>query len=334
MFTRMFVALLLPLFIIFLASVTAIAGGPANYRVLVVMSYDDTVVWEKEVREGIESVLGGRCDIRFFYLDTKYNFSGGSVKAREAFRLYQEFRPDGVIAADDDAQSLFVVPYLRNMVKTPVVFCGVNAEPEIYGYPASNVTGILERAYFRESVAFLKQLVPSVKNISYLTVDNTTGRTYFKVLKHEAETYSLRQVDNRLVTSLDEAVAAVRDLKNRSDALFLTSLEGLKDNNGRPVTEKQVFPLLARIFEKPVIGINGFAVRSGLLCGVAKSGKEQGETAARVLLKVMHGAPVSQVLIATNRNGKRMINVTVMKKLGIKPRAVVLRGAELVTTQE
>jgi len=65
-----------------------------------------------------------------------------------------------------------------------------------------------------------------------------------------------------------------------------------------------------------------------------KTGQEQGATAAGMLLKAMGGTPVAQIPVTVNRNGKRMINVSVMKSLGIRPRPVVLRGAELVKSEE
>ena len=52
------------------------SGGPARNKVLVVMSYHDTVAWEKEIRRGIESVLADGCEVRYFYLDAKFRISG------------------------------------------------------------------------------------------------------------------------------------------------------------------------------------------------------------------------------------------------------------------
>jgi ABC-type uncharacterized transport system substrate-binding protein len=329
-----FLFVLFSLLFLNVAYVPAAVGGPARYKVLVVMSYHDTVAWEKEIRRGIESVLTDACEVRYFYLDTKYHFSGGAEKAREAFRVYQEFHPDGVISADDDAQSLFVVPYLKDKVKTPVVFCGVNAEPERYGFPAANVTGILERAHFRESIAFLRQLVPTVNSVCYLGIDNGTGRTYSDIVRGEAHSYPAKPVANRLVLTMDEALSASEEMRKKCDALMLTTLEGLKDSAGNYLSEKEIIPSIAKSFGKPVIGINDFTIRSGLLCAVVKSGQEQGATAARMLLKAMGGAPVFEMPITRNREGKRIINVSVMKELGIKPRPVILRGAELVKSEK
>ena len=91
-------------------------------------------------------------------MDTKVNIKDGPKKAKEAYALFQQIEPDGLITADDNAQRLFVLPYLKGRYTTPVMFCGVNSAAEQYGYPTSNVSGILERGHISESIAFAKQL--------------------------------------------------------------------------------------------------------------------------------------------------------------------------------
>ena len=129
----------------------------ASNKILVVMSYEEDNPWCMQIKEGIDSVLTGGSEVKYFYMNTKKNINGGVRKAEEAHEIYKQFQPDGVIAADDNAQSMFVLPYLKDKVKTPVMFCAVNAEPEEYGYPSSNVSGILERDFIKESIAFAKQ---------------------------------------------------------------------------------------------------------------------------------------------------------------------------------
>ncbi|MDD2318661.1 MAG: ABC transporter substrate binding protein [Geobacteraceae bacterium] len=307
------------------------AGIP---KVLVVMSYHEGMPWENEIRQGIDESLQGACEIRYVYLNTKNDFAGGSRKAEEAWRIFQQFRPDGVLAADDDAQALFVVPYLKDKVQTPVVFCGVNAGAGSYGYPASNVTGILERAHFRESVTFLQQLVPGARSVGFMTNDTPTGRAYAEQIRQESSSYPLKAYSVRLVTTLAEAVTVAEAWKDQYDALFLIAMDGLSSYDGKPLAEKESFHFISRAFEKPVLGINEFNVREGLLCSVAKTGWEQGASAAAMLQSAMAGTPVRSIPIIRNLSGKRVLNITVMKSLNIKPKPALLVGTELVETEE
>ena len=320
----------IPLCISFLYPATVLA---ARFNVLVVMSYEQDNPWCQEVKNGIDSTLADSSEITYFYMDTKISREGGEQKAREAYALYQKTKPDGVITVDDNAQQMFVLPYLKNKVKTPVMFCGVNAEPEKYGYPASNVSGILERGHIRESIAFAKQLVPSLNTIGFVASESPSGRALLKQVDKESDTYSAKLTSFNLVNNTKQLVSIGDELKNQSDAIYTDSLVGLKDENGIPYSHKEVLDLLATIYDKPVIGANLYHVEQGALCAVIKTGQEQGETAAEMLLKAMQGTPVSEIPITRNYRGKRVINVTTMKSLGITARPIVLLGTQLLKTE-
>jgi ABC-type uncharacterized transport system substrate-binding protein len=306
----------------------------ARFRVFVVMSYGEIYPWVGDLREGIESELSDTCEIRYFYMDTKRSLKQGPQKAKEAYDVFQAIRPDGVIAADDNAQSMFVVPYLKDKVKTPVMFCGVNSEPELYGYPASNVSGVLEREHIGPAIAFAQQLVPSIRTVVHIIKDSPSADAIHKQIEKESAGYSAKIIGYLTPTTLSETINMVEELKTQSDALLTATMQGIVDKDGRPLSDKDVLPIVLKTFGKPVIGTNAFNVKYGILCAVVKLGQEQGATAARMLYKAMTGTPVSQVAIARVPNGKRMINVTTMKELGIEPRPIILQGAELVRTEQ
>jgi ABC-type uncharacterized transport system substrate-binding protein len=91
--------------------------------------------------------------------------------------------------------------------------------------------------------------------------------------------------------------------------------------------------MLAEAFGKPVIGSNAYNPRYGMLSAVVKTGQEQGQTAAEMLLKAMQGTPVADIPMTQNQYGRKVVNVDVVKSLGIKASATVLRGVELVKTE-
>jgi ABC-type uncharacterized transport system substrate-binding protein len=306
----------------------------ASYKILVVMSYEEKNPWCIQIKDGIDSVFAGNSDIKYFYMDTKKNFKGGVRKAKEAYELYKRFRPDGVIAADDNAQSMFVLPYLKDKVKTPVMFCAVNAEPEKYDYPASNVSGILERNFIGESIAFAKQLVPSISTVGFLAKDSPSGRAIRKQVENESDTYLAKYVGFKLVKTIKETLAVLEDYKKTCDSLFVDATNGILDADGRSLDNQQVTRIVAKSYKKPLIGANNFHVRYGVLCAVVKSGNAQGRISAEMLVKAIKGTPVKQIPITVNKYGNRMLNVTAMKELGIRPKRRVLVGTELVKTSE
>ncbi len=310
------------------------ATDAAPYKILVVMSYEKENPWCIQIKEGIDSVLADISDIEYFYMDTKKDYEGGVQKAKDAYELFVRYRPNGVIAADDNAQKMFVLPYLKNRVDVPVMFCAVNEAPEKYGYPASNVSGILERNFISESIAFAKQLVPSIQTIGFLVKDSPSGRAIQRKVQNESDIYLAHVTGFKLVKSVQEIQTVLAEYKKTTDALYITATSGILDEDGKSLDNEQVTRTVANIYQKPLIGANNFHVRYGVLCAVIKSGNTQGRISAEMLLKAIKGTSISQLPITNNKYGKRMLNVTVMKKLGIKPNRRVLVGTELVETSQ
>ncbi len=304
----------------------------AEYKVLLVFSYEEAMPWCQKIREKTDSVLEASCEIRYFYMDTKTDLGGGPQKAEEAYALYQEFQPDGVIAADDNAQSMFVVPYLKDKVKTPVIFCGVNAEAEEYGYPASNVTGILERQHYSEAVTYAQQIVPSIKTFGYMIKKSPVGEIIIRNIQNRTDTFSAKFMGYRTPKTLRETIAMSKELSQTCDLLLLSTMTGIISDKGKPLTDKEVVPLVVSAFGKAVVGLERQVVASGALCSLLRTAQEQGEVAAEMLLKAMKGTAMSQMPITRNKKGKAIINVTSMKSMGINPPAHTLIGAELIRT--
>lgn len=129
------------LFVILVAMPTHGANNhvvPQTCTILVVMSYHETYYWSISQKKAMEQTLAPHCNLVFFYLDSKRHLHNAPQKARKAWEMYTSLQPAGVIAADDNAQRFFVLPYLNNQVDVPVIFCGVNEDPATYGYPTDH----------------------------------------------------------------------------------------------------------------------------------------------------------------------------------------------------
>ncbi len=303
-------------------------------KVLVVMSYDEEFWWSQQMQEGIDGVLADTCELNYVYLGTRMVFEQGKEKAKQAYELYEAFQPDGIIACDDNAQSMFVVPYIKDNTDTPVIFCGVNEELETYGYPTSSITGVREVVHFRETLMFLKQLVPSVKTVGYMMRDTSTAQAFMLQAKKEAETYPLESVVHVLPTTFEEAVETAKELASQCDALFIEFLDGLPDKDGNPIPAEESVFAIVETFGKPTVASNDATVKMGAMAGVIKLPGEQGELAAEMVLKAIQGTPISDLPVTKNARGRRILNVDTLKALGIKPKSHVLKGVEIVKTAE
>lgn len=298
-------------------------------KILVVMSYHQGNQWQDDQRQGLDTVLNG-VQIEYFNLDTKRNEALGEAKAKEALMRYQQFQPDAVIAADDFAQSLFVVPYLKDKVKTPVVFLGVNDDAAHYGFPASNVTGVIEIKHFKESISFAQLLVPDIKRVAVVYMDNQTNRKNVEELKRQQARIPAEVVRYRPATAFSDLEKFVRTATDKVDAFFSLNLSGLLDENGVVMEAPEAMAKLTSLSVKPIIVTEYYDVESGALCGVVKTGQEQGELAARMVLDIFAGKDIKDIPLTKNKNGLRYINVTTAQRLGIPLKSIAVIGTKLV----
>ncbi len=103
--------------------------------------------------------------------------------------------------------------------------------------------------------------------------------------------------------------------------------------DGKPPTNQEMLQILRHAYDRPILGGNRYQVEQGAWAAVVKTGQEQGELSATMLLQAMQGNPVSTLPVTQNSRGQRIINVTALERHGIVPRPTVLRGATLVRQQ-
>ncbi len=315
--TRIHQCLIIVLILLLTFSVSA--GNVSACKVLVVMTYWEDYFWSQDIQRGVEEVLGDHCDLRYVYLDVMKDPDGVETKAKEAYAVYQEWQPDGVITTNDDAQTRLVLPYLKDKVNTPVMFAGIFAPPETYGYPASNVSGILERAYFKESLVFLRQLEPSVNSFMAVAPDIAAARQVVQKLRAIQEELSLDAFEAILENDIETLLAKVEQKASEYDSLFIPA-----------IYDPETTMKLVQRFGKPTFSGWRPAVEYGVLCAVTEDGTLLGKRAAEMLLEAMNGTSPAEMPVEQNEFGVRVININTMKALGLKPSRRLLTGVELI----
>lgn len=295
----------------------------AACKVLVVMGYHEELRLSQELKTGIEEAFGNTCELHYQYLDVLRRPESVETRANEVFAIYQALQPDGVIAANDDTQTRFVMPFLKDNVATPVVFCEVIDQPEKYGYPASNVTGVLIRPFFKQAIEFLVQIEPSIQSVGLVGPKLPLVEAAYRRITDQREQFPVAILDPVLGQTFEETLEQVNALRDQSDALFLA-----------PLYDQQQTHQLLQTFEKATVTTKRELVEYGVLCGVIENTKEEGQLAANMLLKAMQGTPLSEIPITTNEYGRRLMNVSTLNTLDIKPRREALIGTELIKTVE
>ncbi|MEZ4228598.1 MAG: ABC transporter substrate binding protein [Polyangiaceae bacterium] len=290
-----------------------------RHKVLVVHSYDSQYEWVKGLQRGIDQVAFENPDMHFetYFMDTKRKDSKEWMKkaGEIAMEIVQEWQPEVVLTSDDNAQEFFAKKLIGHP-KIKVVFCGVNAEPEDYNFPAANVTGILQRPPFVESLARLTEVAPKAKRLAVVMDSSTTADGALKFFKSVDKKH--RVVEWAQPETRKEWEKTIKRLNKHVDAVGFYSYQTVKDEDGKPVDPRELMRWTIEHLEIPTFSPKTNAIDDGALVGVAESAFENGAKAARWSAEIARGKPVSDFPITAAVKGQSMINLETVQSLELE----------------
>jgi len=298
-------------------------GGPNMPRVFVVHSYDAGYVWSQGISQGIREALHGKAQLDTFHLDFKQDMDPESLraKAEDILARIEATKPQVVIAADDAAQEHFVVPCLKGRTTPQVIFCGVNAPPGDYGYPAKNVSGVRSRWHFRQGFDLLKAIAPKVGRLVFLTDDSQSSSFVLGDFKDDQRRRGpfVMRVSVRQAATFQQWQRAVRAAQSRADALAFGIYHSLRDERtGETVPPETVMAWTEKVNKLPSLGFSDYAMRHGQLCGVLGSAHEQGALAGAMARQVLkRGIAAGGLPVRANQTGIVLVNLKTAERLGI-----------------
>ncbi len=298
----------------------------AGKKIVWVDSYHQGYEWSDGVEKGIRETLDGTgVELKVVRMDTNRNPGAefGKAAGLAAKAEIDAFQPDVIIACDDNAQEYLIVPYYKD-TSMPVIFCGVNWDASPYGYPASNVTGMIEVDFVPQMVENLKEYAQG-ERVGYLSGDRSTDRKL-------AEIYNDRFFDGQMkvsfVKTFDEFKAAFLDLQEDVDILYIgnnAGIEGWDDEQARQFcTENTKIPSGTR---QPWLA-------PYVLMVLGRFEDEQGIWSAQAALQVLDGTPISQIPMSENKKIRFILNLDIADELGVVFSPSLLRNAEIFGSEE
>ena len=302
----------------------------AEKKVLLIFSYHPEYYWVMEEAKGVEEVLKGKgITIEKFYLDTKRHTDSEWWEniADEAVKKISEFKPGVVIVFDDNACELVAKKFIGKNL--PFVFCGMNAEPEDYGFPTENITGVLERHHIKESIELLKKLVPDIKRAAIITDASQTSNGVVNGIKDME--FPIDICEFYTTNNFDDWKDKVNELQSKVDAIGLFAYHTIKKKGEElSIPPEEVLKWTLENNKLPEFAILDFTIRDGALCGVTLSGNEQGKTAAEIALMIFDGKKPSDIPIKCPIKGNPIINEKRAKEMNIKIPENFLEEVEIV----
>jgi len=301
-------------------------------KILLLHSYHPEYAWVESISNGVKEVLQGKnVQLEIFYMDTKRKTS--QEWKVQAGKLAQEkiesFDPDVVIAADDNAQ-IFVTQKYAGKKRPFFVFCGVNGEPEDYGFPSSNVTGLIERPHFREAIDYVRQFDPHIKVVAVLSDDGPTSvGTLNYMLSQQPE--DIKVLNYHLIGDFEIWKQRVLQYNIDADALIIYTYHTIKQPGQKEsLPPEEVIRWTVENATIPTVGFFDFALEEGVFCGVLESGEEFGVESAKIALALIKGEDISNFPVRPAEAGLKMINLNTAKRINVSVSDELIQSADRV----
>ena len=302
-------------------------------KILYVDSYHPEFKWVKGITQGIADRLRisvdreGRFDdanspfeLRMFHMDTKRNLSEAFMKsaALQAKHVIDTWQPDLVIASDDNASKYLIVPYFMNS-SIPFVFCGIQWDAGVYGFPSRNITGVVEVILIPQLIDILSAHARGPR-IGFLASDHFSQRTHVANIK---KTFGF-EIQGTFVKTFDEWKTHFLKFQHEVDLLILDVAPGV---SGWDDEEARAFVMNAT--EIPT-GCWDDWMTPFAMVGVLKSPEELGDLAAKMAIDILNGRSPRDIPVTTNKKAKIFLNMRIAKKLNIKFPMKLIKQATFV----
>lgn len=305
---------------VFLAA-TSYAAEYSGKKILFVDSYHQGYEWSDGITNAVIAALEGTgVELKIVRMDTKRN-TEESFKEEAALKVkgvIEEFKPDVVIAADDNASKYLIVPYYKDS-DLPFVFCGLNWDASIYGFPTKNITGMIEVSPIPQ---LLDQLKPFAKGtrVGHVAADATSAR---KEGEYYKKIFNIDLVEY-YATDLADWKKGFVEVQNQVDMLIVGNNAGIMDWN------KADAAAFAEANTKVPTGATQEFIADYAMTTFAKVAGEFGDWSAKTALQIIDGTSPANIPMVQNEMGTLIINTRIAKALGVEIPYEVLGTADRV----
>ncbi len=282
-------------------------------KILFINSYHAGYAFSDDIMDGIESTLKDKdIVLKTFFMDTKRNHSESDIgqKVEEVLTAIEGFKPDLIIASDDNAVKYVIAPYFKDK-KIPVVFCGVNWSVEQYGFPVSNITGMIEVVPLTEAIDTMKAYYPNCQKMMLLAENTTSELKNVELLSSIYENAGLK-VDYALVEDFKSWKGKYKAGQDY-DLILISSNGAIKNWN-----EEEAISFVKENTLKPSFTCNDFMMPYSMF-GLTKVPKEQGIWAGQTALEILNGNSPAEIPMIRKSQTQAWINQDLADKINFQP---------------
>ncbi|MFW5837256.1 MAG: ABC transporter substrate-binding protein [Desulfovibrionaceae bacterium] len=331
-----------------------LAGDAASERplVIIVHSYEKNHVCGQPQADGVIEALEQagygqqRVEVREFFMDTKKTHTTPEAiaeRGRLALEQVRDLAPDVVVVLDDNAFKTVGLA-LAETSERPVVFSGMNGQPEAYNKvvrfmesrerPGRTVTGVYEKLHLKRALSVMARVLPRQGAVVGITDYSPTGEALTRQLELEAAQGLPLPWEVRRVRTFEEYQTLIREL-NQNDtvaAIYPVALT-LPTAGGGRVTAPEIFAWTIEHSVKPEIPLNYYFCKMGLFGGASVDFKSMGKHAGMLAAAILAGREPGELAIIEAPDYAIVFNVARAEMLGlIVPEDILLASDAVFQT--
>lgn len=299
---------------------TPASANPPKSTVLLICSYHPGNYWEDKVLTGVQSVFGKEdVELLVEYLDARHHPDMEQADAfAELIRVKSVgLKPRLILVADDNALD-FLLPRRKELFpETPIVFCGLNyfTNERIAGQ--KNITGVVEAPDMAGTLNLALQLQPKTRHVFVVTSDtNELNRIIVQGLRRAEERFAGRLEFHELF-KVTEGDLPSRVASIPPNAVFLDAC-GIRSRAGDDLSPLESTRLIAAVSPVPYYNLAEESLGLGPIGGRFVTGFTQGETAARLAMRILNGTPADSIPIMLESPSVPMIDWKQLQRFGMR----------------
>jgi len=303
------------------SNLTVKAADTESKNVLIINSYQPGFKWTDDQTSGILSYLSSldiSYNVSIEYLDWKrYPTEANISNTYNSMKLKYSDKKIDVIICTDDAAFNFALEYRSELFSdAPIVFSGVNSNGlSDISQDQVNFTGVLEELDPESTIRAALAINPAIKKI-YLIYDNTesgvsTGTLCSNTATEIDDTLQIVPLNNM---SSREIINFISNI-DKNSMILVTSY--FIDIYGSTVDHGLFCEDLSNSSPIPIYHLFDFALGHGIFGGNLVIGRFQGEEAASLASRILHGEPASTIPIIDKKANQFTFDYNIMQKYNI-----------------
>jgi len=291
-------------------------------RILFISSYNSSFPVFFQQIDGIKSVLTDKNSIiDLEFMDSKRFFKDENImNFYNSLKYKIENNPikyDAIMVGDDNAYD-FAMKYQNELFsEIPIVFFGVNDVEKAKGSKLNPlVTGVVEDVSINDTLKVAIKLRPKATKIVAIGDSTETSIQDVKSFYNQQEAFkNLKFSDINLgKITIDDFK---KQLSNTEDSTIVVFIAAFRDLDGNAIDFATGVSLAYNNCKQPLFNIYQYDIESGLLGGMVVSHKEQGKTAAQLVVKILSGIPVQSIPVIEKSPNKYIFDYNQLKKFNI-----------------